>query len=72
MLRVCCEIAVHRAAGNARTYRGSMHDDRDLTDEDLRTEIELVSDLVVAARQFDGHLSEEAIDRALGVATSTP
>jgi hypothetical protein len=39
----------------------------DLTDTDLRSEIELVGELVVAAAGSDGPLTQEEIDRALGV-----
>ena len=39
----------------------------DLQDDDLRQEIELVADLVVAASASDGPLSPAEIDRILGV-----
>jgi hypothetical protein len=39
----------------------------DLTDSDMQSEIELVGDLVVAAASSDGPLTQEEIDRALGV-----
>jgi hypothetical protein len=39
----------------------------DLTDTDLRSEIELVGELVVAAAGSEGPLTQEEIDRALGV-----
>jgi hypothetical protein len=39
----------------------------ELTDSDLRSEIELVGDLVVAAAGSEGPLTEEEIDRVLGV-----
>jgi hypothetical protein len=39
----------------------------DLSDGELRSEIELVADLVVAASQSDGPLTQEEIDEALGV-----
>lgn len=38
-----------------------------LTDGELQAEIELVGDLVVAASSSDGHLSQNEIDRLLGV-----
>jgi hypothetical protein len=38
-----------------------------LTDDDLQSEIELVGDLVVAATSSDGPLSQDEIDRLLGV-----
>jgi hypothetical protein len=39
----------------------------EITDSDLRSEIELVGDLVVAATGSDGPLTEEEIDRVLGI-----
>jgi len=39
----------------------------DLQDDDLRQEIELVADLVVAASASDGPLTTAEIDRILGV-----
>jgi hypothetical protein len=42
-------------------------DEDSLSDEDLRSEIELVADLVVAASTDDGPLSQPEIDRILGV-----
>lgn len=38
-----------------------------LTDDDLESEIELVSVLVVAASSSDGPLSQAEVDRLLGV-----
>jgi len=38
-----------------------------LTDDDLQSEIELVGDLVVAATCSTGPLTQEEIDRLLGV-----
>jgi hypothetical protein len=38
-----------------------------LSDDDLRSEIELVADLVVAASTTDQALSQPEIDRVLGV-----
>ncbi len=38
-----------------------------LTDGELQSEIELVGDLVVAASSSDGPLSQNEIDRLLGV-----
>jgi hypothetical protein len=40
-----------------------------LTDDDLQSEIELVGDLVVAATSSTGPLSQEQIDRLLGLTT---
>ena len=38
-----------------------------LTDDDLQAEIELVGDLVVAATSSTGPLTQDEIDRLLGV-----
>jgi hypothetical protein len=46
------------------------HDDNvddDLTDDDLESEIELVSELVVAATSSDGPLDQDEVDHLLGV-----
>ncbi|XVX19740.1 hypothetical protein ACQP1U_15765 [Actinomycetota bacterium] len=40
----------------------------DLLDADLAHEIDLVGDLVLAASESEGPLSEQQIDQALGVA----
>ena len=45
-----------------------MTQDPSLHDEQLEAEIRLVGDLVLAASQCDGHLSDEAIDAVLGLA----
>jgi hypothetical protein len=39
-----------------------------LIDDDLESEIELVSELVVAATSSDGPLGQEAVDHILGIA----
>jgi hypothetical protein len=44
-----------------------MIDDRDLTDEALREEIELVGELVVAATASRGRLGQAELDVLLGV-----
>ena len=44
-----------------------MQQDPSLHDEQLEDEIELVSELVLAASQTEGRLSERAIDEVLGV-----
>jgi hypothetical protein len=44
-----------------------MNDDPSLHDEQLETEIRLVGDLVLAASQCPGPLTQEAIDRVLGL-----
>ena len=41
--------------------------DDNLTDVDLKSEIELVGDLVVAASASDGPLSQDEVDWILGV-----
>lgn len=46
---------------------GSGPGEAELRDLDLREEIELVADLVVAATASDGRLSLAEIDRILGV-----
>jgi hypothetical protein len=48
---------------------GSHHQDSDdkLTDDDLESEIELVSELVVAATSSDGPLGQDEVDSILGV-----
>jgi len=38
-----------------------------LTDDDLESEIELVSELVVAATSSDGPLDQDEVDQLLGV-----
>jgi len=41
--------------------------DDDLTDDDLKSEIEMVSELVVAATSSDRHLDQDEVDLLLGV-----
>jgi len=41
--------------------------DDELTDDDLESEIELVSELVVAASSSDGPLGQDEVDDLLGV-----
>ena len=48
-------------------YRGGMEPRRRLDDDELAEEIELYGDLVVAASEAEGALSQEEIDRLLGV-----
>jgi hypothetical protein len=50
------------------------NDDRvyNLTDDDLQSEIELVSELVVAATSSDGPLHQDAVDQILGVELKAP
>ena len=49
------------------TYGGWMKDDPSLRDEQLENEIRLVGDLVLAASQGEGRLTQEAIDEILGL-----
>jgi hypothetical protein len=49
------------------SYCDVMIDDRDLTDEALHEEIELVGELVVAATASDGRLGQAQVDELLGV-----
>lgn len=46
-----------------------MHDQFDVTleDSDLLREVELTTNLIIAASEADEHLSTEEIDRILGV-----
>ncbi len=48
-----------------------MNDDPSLRDEQLESEIRLVGDLVLAASQCEGPLSQEAIDQILGLEPHT-
>ncbi len=51
-----------------------MYDQFDVTleDVDLLGEVELTTNLIIAASESDGHLSPEEIDRILGVAPPQP
>jgi hypothetical protein len=46
-----------------------VHDQFDVTleDQDLLREVELTTNLIIAASETDEHLSREAIDQILGV-----
>ena len=61
--------------GHARG-KGSelMHDQFDVTleDVDLLGEVELTTNLIIAASESEDHLSEEEIDRILGVVPQPP
>lgn len=46
--------------------------DDGLTDDDLESEIELVSELVLAATSSDGPLHQDEVDQLLGVAPQKP
>jgi hypothetical protein len=75
---------VFLAAGSARgadwTWRSTLGKepvvpdqfDVNLEDSDLLTEVELVADLMVAATETDGHLSQDQIDTILGVVVPSP
>jgi hypothetical protein len=51
-----------------------MHDQFDVTleDVDLLGEVELTTNLIIAASESEDHLSEEEIDRILGVIPQPP
>ena len=51
-----------------------MHDQFDVTleDVDLLGEVELTTNLIIAASEADTHLSEAEIDRILGVVPEPP
>lgn len=46
--------------------------DDELTDDELESEIELVSELVVAATSSEGPLGQDAVDGILGVSPTVP
>lgn len=54
-------VAPHAKRPGASPTEGS------LTDDDLRSEIEMVSELVVAATSSDGPMSQDEVDLLLGV-----
>jgi hypothetical protein len=64
-LRVLVEQA--RPCGYIGWMAAANADDDNLTDDDLQSEIELVGDLVVAASASDGPLTQDEVDRILGV-----
>jgi hypothetical protein len=51
-----------------------MHDQFDVTleDADLLGEVELTTNLIIAASESEDHLSEDEIDRILGVVPQPP
>ena len=51
-----------------------MHDQFDVTleDGDLLGEVELTTTLIIAASESDEHLSQDEIDRLLGVSPRPP
>ncbi len=58
-----CALRVHRREGM------SVNDQFDvsLEDTDLLSEVELTTNLIIAATEADDHLTTEQIDRILGV-----
>jgi hypothetical protein len=54
------------------TRRPDVHDQFDVTleDSDLLREVELTTNLIIAASEAEEHLSTEEIDQILGVAPS--
>jgi hypothetical protein len=48
------------------------HEDDNLTDNDLQSEIELVGDLVVAASASEGPLPQDEVDLLLGLRPCGP
>jgi hypothetical protein len=54
--------------------RVTMHDQFDVTleDGDLLGEVELTTTLIIAASESEEHLSQEEIDRILGVTPRKP
>jgi hypothetical protein len=48
---------------------GDVHDQFDisLTDSDLLTEVDMTTNLIIAASEADGPLSQDEIDRILGL-----
>jgi hypothetical protein len=66
--------AVGRPAGRSRRKEGDVHDQFDVTleDGDLLGEVELTTTLIIAASESEDHLSQEEIDRLLGVTPRKP
>jgi hypothetical protein len=64
---------MHRKA-TSRGRGPNMHDQFDVTleDADLLGEVELTTNLIIAASESDDHLSQEEIDRILGVDVRPP
>ena len=59
------------AAGTHDDHRNDDLDDA-LTDDDLSSEIELVSELVLAATSSDGPLQQDEVDLLLGLDPKEP
>ena len=58
-----------RRPDSTRTGRDDVHDQFDISleDSDLLGEVELTTNLIIAASESDEHLSLDEIDRILGV-----
>ena len=58
----------------AQEREGDVHDQFDVTleDGDLLGEVELTTTLIIAASESEEHLSQEEIDRLLGVTPRKP
>jgi hypothetical protein len=65
---------VVRPADRSRKKEGDVHDQFDVTleDGDLLGEVELTTTLIIAASESEDHLSQEEIDRLLGVTPRKP
>jgi hypothetical protein len=55
-------------AEDTKPHDAPQSGEAELSDGELSSEIELVADLVVAASQSDGPLTQDEIDKVLGVA----
>jgi hypothetical protein len=66
--------AIGRSADRSRRKEGDVHDQFDVTleDGDLLGEVELTTTLIIAASESEDHLSQEEIDRLLGVTPRKP
>jgi hypothetical protein len=55
-------------------WEGDVHDQFDVTleDGDLLSEVELTTTLIIAASESEDHLSQDEIDRLLGVTPRRP
>jgi hypothetical protein len=65
---------VGRRVDRSRKREGDVHDQFDVTleDGDLLGEVELTTTLIIAASESEDHLSQEEIDRLLGVTPRKP
>jgi hypothetical protein len=64
----------HLQSEEQRAWEGDVHDQFDVTleDGDLLGEVELTTTLIIAASESEDHLSQEEIDRLLGVTPRKP